>query len=208
MKNRDEIEARIRKLVDRYKTKYVNASQARVHRNCSFNRLHTPTGNYESNKSWETGISPRRQVTLIVLEPERPVGICMYGSEKPETWSGDTCDDDDVSKKCPMFSPNRSSSSVEEEFDDHMQDDEYVLKHYPDVAALQWAVNARHWKIRPLLIERIISFLSHSFSIVKSALLIFKMDKRLKSLPASRHDVPMDGWERNTNHDSSENPLS
>jgi len=149
MRAPDEIERRLKKLTSRYKDKYLSKSQGRFHKSCAHNRTHvpTPTVKSESSKMWESSLSPRRQVTLIVMQPEMPVGICMYGSEKPETWNGNTCDDDSVSEECPYFTPSQSKEDASAEFDMMLKDDALVLSEYPDVAALQWVLQARSWDL-------------------------------------------------------------
>jgi hypothetical protein len=149
MRAAEEVERRLKKLTSRYKERYLAQSQGRFHKSCIHNRTHMPTSTVksESSKMWESSMSPRRQVTLIVMQPEAPIGICMYGSEKSETWNGNTCDDDSVSEECPYFAPSQSKEDASAEFDSMLKDDALVLAEYPDVAALQWVLQARSWEI-------------------------------------------------------------
>jgi hypothetical protein len=151
MRSQEDVEHRLRKLTDRYRAKLVASFQRKAHRNCLYNQLHTPTprSKADSSKAWESSLAPRHQVTLIVIQPDRPIGICMHGSERADTWNGDTCDDDETAEACPKFRAIQTREGAEAEFSERLKDDEHVLAEYPDIAALQWALDARVWSLPP-----------------------------------------------------------
>ncbi len=147
MKTSEEIKKRLIKLTNRYRDVYVKRYTDRQPCNCIYNYLHNPSPLLLSN-SVENRYVPNRSIQLVVIQDEKPVRICTYGSEKPNAWNGDICDSDSVSKECPYFSPIREKEELSLEYDSHLKDDKYVLEHHPDIAALQWVLNDRSYRIK------------------------------------------------------------
>lgn len=179
MRSREDTEHRLKKLTDRYKNKFVSERLKRKHTNCSHNYLHVPDQKGVSTKSWESSLAPRKQVTLVVIQPESPIGICLFGSNKPNLWNGDVCDDDSVSESCPNYDPLNSKEALEQEFDDNLKNDEWTLSTYPDIAALQWVLNTRVWEIKEP------SFFSKFIGLIKLVFFV-SLFKRRRSLPAKK----------------------
>ncbi len=150
MRSQSDIDRRLRSLRVKYAKRYIARSQARVHTNCVFNAEHTPRNfikSDKSDKSEELKLVPRRQVTLVVLRPELPIRLCMYGSQDMENWPGIVCDSDDVAKSCPMFKSKQSLDDSRAEFMEKLSDDEWVFDNHKDMAALQWVLNDRLHKM-------------------------------------------------------------
>lgn len=124
--------------------------------NCSYNYKHTPTPRPASRQAIEPEIQPRRSTTLVVIQPEVPVRICMYGSEDIVNWPGDVCDKDETAQSCPKFKPIVSSEEVRQKAHALLADDEWVFENMKDVAALQWVVNDRIHRYRPSLFQRLL----------------------------------------------------
>jgi len=144
VKTKDDIEKRLRKLRLRYAHKYVQHSQERRHCNCLYNEAHQPSSvPYTRTQSEERDVAPRHQVTLVVVRPEEPVRLCMYGAEDAAKWEGNVCDTDEVSRSCPMFRPRVSAAEAKDEFLESVADDELVFEKYRDVATLQWVLGER-----------------------------------------------------------------
>lgn len=183
MKTRDEVERRLRKLRVRYATKHVQRSQERKHTNCVFNKEHLPRPLGPPKVAVEHEVAPRTQVTLVVLNDDRPVRICMYGVEKLGGWPGDFCDDDDTASRCPYFRPSRTIEQAKTEFLSSLEDDEHVFDNYRDVATLQWVIGERVHSIPLTWWER-----------VWMAVLAFfaRFTRRLP--PAASVSIPDDLW--------------
>ena len=140
MKTHSDIENRLQHLRLRYTQKYVSKSQERCYLNCRFNYKQVPRGTYQKNKSSSVPMASRRNVTLVVIQPEKPIHICMYGSDDPANWPGSICDSDDVAKKCSWFNPLKNANDARAEFDAKLADDEYIFENHRDIATLQWVL--------------------------------------------------------------------
>lgn len=147
LKTLEETQKRLIKLTNRYRDLYVKNHTDKLPCNCVHNYLHSPKPLPFSN-SIENQHVPNRSIQLVVIQEEKPVRICTYGSEKPTVWNGDICDSEAISQECPYFTPIKERSELIQEYDSHLEDDKHVLEHYPDVAALQWVLNDRSYKIR------------------------------------------------------------
>ena len=163
MKTRDQIESRLKKLRMRYVHKHVEATQQRCFNNCTFNQIHTPKPLHYGPVATEYELSPRLQTTLIVLNEDRTVHLCMYGVQDKATWSGDTCDTDDKAKCCPMFKPRVTLEQARADFMNKLSDDEYVFDNFRDVATLQWVLGERVHEVPLTLFERFLFWLKVKF---------------------------------------------
>lgn len=142
MKTEIEIRKRLEKLRVRYCRKYCADVSGKKPRNCVYNIEHAPVERVDHVPT-EVELAPRVTTTLVVIQPDFPIRLCMYGSEKPDTWNGDVCDDDATAHACPYFEPKIPEDRAVEEFDKLMSDDEFVLENYRDIASLQWVLNER-----------------------------------------------------------------
>lgn len=186
MKTREEIVKRLHTLRLRYVKKAVKASQERGHRNCSHNYEHIPVPRPGSG-SCDMDLAPRRSVTLLVIQPDQPIRLCMHGSEDPATWSGDLCDSDDVSRSCPKFKAKTTTAEAAAEANRRMSDDDWVLENMKDVAALQWAVDDRIYRHEMTVVQRLVMWFINRFTKVPRAL----------SPAKGPVDIPPDFWDDN-----------
>ncbi len=167
----------------RYAHKHVDSSQKRCFHNCTYNYEHRGTARLSNDRSPpDLEISPRRQVTLMVVREEKSVHLCMYGSKNPEDWPGDICETDEKARGCSWFEPRVNIKQAREEFMDKLQDDEYVFNAYRDVATLQWVLGERVHTMG-------LSFLDRFFFWFKG--LFHKPDPLVPQLPAH---LPEDIW--------------
>jgi len=174
VKTKVQIESRLRKLRFRYLRKYLADTQKRSHGNCLYNKTDIPLNHERKTELTPTKLTPRNQVTLLVIQPDKPVGYCSYPTNAG-SWSGVICDDDDVSKNCKYFTPSINEDESRAIFDSRLQDDGYVLTNFKDVAALQWVLEERAFKIETSFIEKFVLFLSHIFRAAYSFLCLAKI---------------------------------
>jgi hypothetical protein len=157
VKTREDIEKRLRKHRERYARKYVEASQQRIHVNCVHNHEHmpspVPTAPVPKVRA-EGKMVPSRRVSLVVLNEDKPICLCMYGSGDPSGWNGDICDSDEVARACKVFTPSVDLDQAKQDFLELMADDEYVFNNYRDVATLQWVLGERVHEMPLTLLER------------------------------------------------------
>jgi hypothetical protein len=184
VKSQDEIEKRLRKLRLRYAHKYMQQSQERRHCNCKYNEAHYPRKlPYTRTQATELPLAPRDQVTLVVLQEEKPVRLCMFNADDSSKWQGNVCDSDDVSKSCPMFKPRVSPDAAKEEFLELVGNDEYVFDNYRDVATLQWVLGERVHEVPLSWWERFTLWLRQK---------IMRVVKPIPALPPA--PIPEDLW--------------
>jgi hypothetical protein len=142
VKTQLEIVTRLSKIKSRAKRAYILDNLEKLPGNCKYNHIHNPNPlNYYKEKEFE--VAPRKTNSLVVIQEDRPIRICTYGSDHPSKWNGDVCDDASVSAPCKYFESVRSKSDLEAEFDLFIQDDEEVYSKYPEIAALQWVTGVR-----------------------------------------------------------------
>jgi hypothetical protein len=153
MKTADEVRGRLEKLRIRYLRQYCAAVRARLPHNCVHNCVHMPTLQKTSLPT-EVELAPRIVSTLVVMEPQIPVRLCLYGSDKPDMWNGDVCDADETARECPHFEARVTEEQAVAEFEGLMADDSYVLDNHKDVAALQWVLGERVFRIPLSLWDR------------------------------------------------------
>lgn len=185
MKSKTDIENRLRSLRIKYAKRYISKTQARAHRNCQYNREHIPKGKYEKTKSIDVEMASKKQTTLMVIQPDYPIRLCMYGADSPSTWLGDVCDSDEIAKSCKWFKPIISAATAKDEFLKLLEDDEWVFDNYLDIVALQWVLNDRVHLMMLTWWERFKLFLF---------LFFFRHEKRAPQLEAA--ELPTDLWDK------------
>lgn len=161
MKTETEIIKRLHKLRLRYKRKYVQLKTGRMHRNCFYNYEHFPNKlPYSKSRDTESSLTSRKRVILVVIQPDQPICICMYGSKGSlsNEWDGDICDTDEKAAECPLFKPAITEVVAEAEFGELLKDDEHVFENYRDMATLQWVLDIRVATMEIPLWERIVAW--------------------------------------------------
>lgn len=138
---------------------HIKKSQQRIHTNCKYNLVHSSPTNKSTGTSGsrvhlpvigkEDFLSPDRQVTNchdymgVELSENDSIKICTYDIGNSLEWNGDICDNDEISKSCPLFKPRISVEEARAEFEEFMIDDKYVYDNYRDIATLQWTLKTR-----------------------------------------------------------------
>lgn len=154
--------------------------------NCVYNEEHHPVPLHTpSSDGTELDVAPRRSKTLIVMQPDAPVRLCMYGSDDASTWAGVVCDNESVARRCPKFKPKVTVSEATAKAESLLADDDWVFEHMKDVAALQWVIGDRIYKHEPTTLQRIQRWLIRRFTKVAPAL----------PPPEDTVDLPSDIWD-------------
>lgn len=186
MKSESVVRKRAERLRDRYLRRHVILSQERRHENCVFNREILPRRipYSQSDLLTELDLAPRKVTTLLVIQEDRPVRVCMYGADNPAEWSGSLCDDDSVAPGCKFFVPLKSVPEATDEFMASLLDDKHVYENFRDLAALQWALGDRRPRL-PWHRRLVAFFLGRFFSRVPELLLpnaSSEVDRELEDL--------------------------
>jgi hypothetical protein len=146
MKSTADIEHRLEKLRVRYLRQWIDKVRGRRFTNCIYNHefYQSPIPNPRQER--QELLVPRRQVTMVMFskddELNKTIRLCTYGTKSNE-WNGDICDNDKCSATCRHFSPRVTEEEAINSFNQLLADDKFVLKHMPDVAALQWVLDTR-----------------------------------------------------------------
>lgn len=109
----------------------------------------------ESNPSYNRVVS---HTSLPVLQT---IGLCMLGSEDPESWPGTICEEPLDARRCPDFTPARTKADVLAEFQGQLADPEWVRANLPEVASLLWVLDqltlgGLSWWVRLLVWLRVV----------------------------------------------------
>lgn len=164
MKSKDQVLRRLEKLINRYRLKHIEAGMEKTPENCVHN-LEVPDHHSVANPE-DLMLAPRRSVTLVVLNNLPGTSrVCTYGGDQGQ-WNGTICDRASISGSCPKFTCRASADLLGQEFDFKMQDDDFVLTRFPDVAALQWVSESRPWSFKRnvwgpvrILLDRLLGFI-------------------------------------------------
>ena len=183
MKTKYEIRSRAKKLAVKYLKSYMSEKLDKHHYNCQYNHIHEPMGTYTKSQITNLDYTPRKHVSLLVIQPEQSIGLCTYGSDNTKIWNGDKiCDSDNVSKNCQYFESKYRPRDLFEEFKIQLEDDVYTKRNYPDLAALQWVLS-----------DRMYSKLWYPFVWIYVFMLKRFLD-RLRSKPTEHTELPKDVW--------------
>lgn len=203
MKSESDVRKRLRKLRSALLKRSLSDTQSRRFGNCVFNHRHVPTGvrkKDEDGPDPETSYPrPLRPVHrdapdtrfLVVLQDDA-VHLCMFGSEKPDLWPGDTCESDDIARRCKMFRPTISAEEVTSSVTALLADDSYVFEHHKDIAALQWVLDERVHAYPLSFWERVS---------LRFRLALFKPEPVINSLPPAREEDERFGGEDDSDKD-------
>jgi hypothetical protein len=149
MRNNGEVQKRIRELLDEEFQRRVRISEERLPACCVYNYRHP----LDSRKRVNGEENPQfnriaRGESLPVVQT---IGLCMYGSDNPETWSGTICEDPIDAKRCPpqAFTPRTNREAIKKEFEGQIKDLGWVEINLPHVHALLWALGEEKPPVAP-----------------------------------------------------------
>lgn len=135
MRSEGAIKHKLKQLRFRYLKKLLDANFKRNPGNCKHNHRHT--------------------------QGKGEIGLCLYGSDEPESWKGIVCDEEvggiRQARSCDYFTPHKTKLELKSEFDTLVRGDiAKVASRYPDMAALLWALGdeASEGVLAPSWLER------------------------------------------------------
>jgi hypothetical protein len=128
MKSEGKIKQKLKDAKFKYLKRELRSKLRKCPENCQYNVRHNVT----SYHYVEGSDKPEKRTV--------EVGLCMYGSENPEEWSGKICDEDKTAQDCGLFLGKFDKEEVKAQFNSKLEDDALVAEEYKDLAALQWVV--------------------------------------------------------------------
>lgn len=111
MRDQQEIENRLRGLLCQELDRRITEATKRLPHVCAHNYSHP----LDHRKT--IGGSPNPGYNCITSLPvAQTMGLCMLGSEGPDDWKGDICEDPIDAQRCPYFDPRQTIQDVHDNF--------------------------------------------------------------------------------------------
>lgn len=138
MKTDTEIKNRIRFLLAEALDARVAEASKRLPCLCKHNRQHPLDTRRTVHGEPNAGYN---RITVAKGEAvTQTIGLCMLGSEDPETWGGTICEDVVDAQKCPLFEPKVDKNLVWREFSHALRDRDELRVKFPEIYGLLWAL--------------------------------------------------------------------
>lgn len=141
MRSSTEIQGRIKHLLSRELDRRVAEATKRLPHKCEHNYRHP----LDVRKTVDG--EPNPSFNKITLPVAQTIGLCMLGSEDPETWGGTICEDPVDAQRCPYFSARESKDEILLTLRKDSQDSEWLQANLPEVYGLLWALQDRPPKL-------------------------------------------------------------
>lgn len=129
MKTQAQVKSKLKDAQFKYLKRKYKSRLSKRPENCKHNLRHEGTAfDYEEGS---TKPVPKDYV----------IGLCMYGANPPELWSGKICDTLECAQSCDVFEPKATKESLKEEFQGELENWDVLSQEYKDLAALRWVVD-------------------------------------------------------------------
>lgn len=137
MRNPDEVQAKIRTLLLEALDARIAEASRRLPHQCEHNHRQVLDPRKEIAGESNEGYN-RLDRHRLPLAPT--IGLCMLGSETPETWQGNICDEPIDAQQCPYFSSTQTKESVLADFQAQISDLAWLEENLPRVYELVWVL--------------------------------------------------------------------
>jgi hypothetical protein len=137
MRSDEEIRERIDVLLKEELDRRVEASTRRLPHRCVHNHRQPLDPRRQVGGESNPGFNRLDRRHLPVVQD---VGLCMYGSDDPEEWSGDICDEPLDAQRCPVFETTETPLLAAQIFVAQVQEPGWLEAEMPNVAHLVWAL--------------------------------------------------------------------
>ena len=140
MKTQTEIEDRIRFLLTEALDRKVVEASSRLPRLCRHNHQHPLDTRRQVHGEPNAGYN-----RITVGEGDtvvQTIGLCLLGSNDPETWGGTICEDDIDAQKCSLFEPVMDKETVWRDFSAILNDPDRLRNEFPEIYGLVWALES------------------------------------------------------------------
>lgn len=85
---------------------------------------------------------PNPAYNKVSLPVVGTIGLCMLGSERPDQWKGDICEDPIDAQRCPYYEYKLSREEVHQQFRSDLGNVSWMQAHLPGVHALLWVLGS------------------------------------------------------------------
>lgn len=136
MKEPKEIEARIRSRLGDELARRLRTVGTRIPVNCVHNYRHS----LDTRRKTEG--EPNPLYNRVEVPNGQTIGLCLLGSNTPEDWQGNICEDAVDAQRCPYFTLAKGKEAVLKEFSEQIEDLAWLERELPDVASLVWALES------------------------------------------------------------------
>lgn len=134
MRNESEIRNRIRELFQREIDRRFQEAAQRVPVRCRHNYRH-PLDVQKQGVDGTPNLTYNR-----IGDTAKTIGLCLYGSDDPENWGGDICEDVIDAERCPYFEPRELPEQIIEKFRRDMTSVDWIRQNLPDIYHLLWVL--------------------------------------------------------------------
>jgi hypothetical protein len=136
MRSRQEVEARVRYLVnEELVRRLAEIEQCQPH-HCKHNYRHP------LDTRRRIGETANPNYNRIALAGEATIGLCMLGSEDVVSWPGTICEDVEMALACPYYTSKTTRGDVLTTYRDQLQDLAWLEQNLPQVFELVWVLQA------------------------------------------------------------------
>lgn len=137
MKDRSQIENRIRRLVQEGLDRRLKEADVILPHKCRHNHRqpldHRKTIDGEPNPHYN-------RIAVGEAPVAQTIGLCMLNAKDPSEWNGTICEDPIDAKRCPYFDPKEPKEAVYQEYVSNLEDEDWRREHMPEVASLLWVL--------------------------------------------------------------------
>ena len=138
MKQRDEIQDRIRALLDVELARRLSVTGQRQPHLCRYNHRQPLDSRKHLAGDPNDGYNRLDRHRLPVVNT---LGLCMMGVEDPMTWPGTICDDPVDAQRCPYFDSVQTHAQLVAEFETQVTDPDWLRENLPAVYELVWTLD-------------------------------------------------------------------
>lgn len=135
-----QVEHRLSELLASARSSYIAEFTECLPHHCVHNYRHSLDQRKligsEANPDYNRVTSSKRSLPVL-----QTIGLCMLGSDDPESWSGTICEEPLDAKRCGDFTLARPESALLAEFERLLQDNSWVELNLPQVHILRWVLS-------------------------------------------------------------------
>jgi hypothetical protein len=145
MRSESEVRERLQELITGELNQRLDLLGKRLPSLCTHNYLHTL--DLRKKVGVEATPNPRFNTITEGENSNQHIGLCLLGSDDPETWSGTICEDPVDAKRCPYFSSSHTKASILASLEKDLADEDWLDAHLPEARALMWILGGYDFKI-------------------------------------------------------------